>query len=861
MIKRIKNIIKSFKETVRHFGWISLIIVPVFIILNVLLLIGINIQHDFIYDGLKASAANELNSISLFINARMTEFQDDIHVIMNAREVDDYLLNPTPTTHDEYQQMLERVMASKQAFTKMKDVALNGDIIYQIERLEDGTLATSETGLGSIANTPYFSFISTLDDQDTYVSDFHLVNNNPTLTFVRPLIDQDIIQSYLEIEINASEVLTMIQNYAGEHVDFLHFGFINHGLIWTYDDEHVLITDDDQATINALLNDHLPDPNTMSKTITSQTIDPHLLTLGDSSFYIFASIHYDEAVQASNYYLLRYPVIIILINLVLFANIAYIAVMVKSKNNDRLLTNANIYLSDQSKDAVVITSHDSKITYINQAFLKNYDYQRAEMIHQPLHEIIGIKDLYPPYDTTLNKAFEYFNWSKTRSNIYLLKHLRIKSESTVRKTRRHYIYVYSEPRIEIDDYQKYFTKKEETLVAFKALLGLQKFAVGQTSICMMRIEDTDILSFANYIKRHSSYMDIIAQIKHNYLLCYTNHQAMSFEQMMSALGLLIERYRYLPSVSRDFSHLLVASKASHELNTLDKLLDSLLVTLEIARSNPQYQHLIYHEGMKQQIEREKEIRSEIQNGFINDEFYMVYQPQIKVNTGQYFGVEALLRWDNKRLGLISPNEFIPIIESSYLINQLSLMVLKKVIKDFEPYIESLPKKFRISVNITTFDFNDKEIIMQFVHLIESSSIPTSRFIFEITESHYIDHVEKTNQIVALLHAKNMLVAIDDFGTGYSSINSLKSINIDLVKIDRAFIKDYPKSDQGEMIKTIIHLIHGLHKTVIVEGTETQAHIDFCVKNHCEYIQGFYISKPIDILSIMKMIQKGPVPLS
>jgi EAL domain-containing protein (putative c-di-GMP-specific phosphodiesterase class I) len=250
--------------------------------------------------------------------------------------------------------------------------------------------------------------------------------------------------------------------------------------------------------------------------------------------------------------------------------------------------------------------------------------------------------------------------------------------------------------------------------------------------------------------------------------------------------------------------------------------------------------------MRNIIQRENDIIKELESGFAMDEFYLHYQVQQNLEDNTFSGVEALLRWNNINLGNVPPNEFIPIIEDSFYINQLTIMVARKVIEDFKPYVDNLPKNFKISINLTNFDFGNDYIMDSILHIIEEGMIPAKYFTFEITESNYLENIDKTNRIIGKLHKKNINIAIDDFGTGFSSINSLKSIEVDKVKIDRTFIKNYPDQDNGDMFSIIANLIKSFDKEIIVEGTETKEQIEFSKLNKCHTAQGYYISRPIPI---------------
>jgi EAL domain-containing protein (putative c-di-GMP-specific phosphodiesterase class I) len=172
------------------------------------------------------------------------------------------------------------------------------------------------------------------------------------------------------------------------------------------------------------------------------------------------------------------------------------------------------------------------------------------------------------------------------------------------------------------------------------------------------------------------------------------------------------------------------------------------------------------------------------------------------------------------------------------------MVVNKVIKDFTPYAEYINEDFRISINLTYFDFFNDYIIHNLVDIIEKSVIPTKNFCFEITESGYLENQDKTNAIIDYLHSKEITV-------GFSSLEVLKNIHIDKVKIDRSFIKDYPEKDDGAMFKTIVSLVKNMNLGVLVEGTETKEQVDFSLTSGCDEIQGYYISQPIYIENLVR----------
>jgi EAL domain-containing protein (putative c-di-GMP-specific phosphodiesterase class I) len=327
------------------------------------------------------------------------------------------------------------------------------------------------------------------------------------------------------------------------------------------------------------------------------------------------------------------------------------------------------------------------------------------------------------------------------------------------------------------------------------------------------------------------------------------------EEILTDIETIIERYKHQPNINSNLEYSFGISIANNKTFTKAEVIENAFIALQMAKNQKNIKHLVYTEHIRKVIKRQKDIYDQLENGFNYDEFYLQYQIQKNMKTNKYDGVEALLRWHNGTLGNISPVEFINVIENSFFINRLSIMIVEKVIKDFTPYIEYLRPDFKISINLTSFDFLNEDIIYQLVNLIEKSEIPTHNFTFEITESGYLENQEKTNTIIDFLHTKQILVSIDDFGTGFSTFEILKTLHVDKVKIDRSFIKDYPETDNGDIFKTISNLVKTLKFGLLVEGTETKEQVDFAVKCGCEEVQGFYISKPLYIENLAKRYLK------
>lgn len=242
-----------------------------------------------------------------------------------------------------------------------------------------------------------------------------------------------------------------------------------------------------------------------------------------------------------------------------------------------------------------------------------------------------------------------------------------------------------------------------------------------------------------------------------------------------------------------------------------------------------------------------EMESMLRTAVSNDEFTVLFQPKINMLNGEVIGAEALLRWNNPKLGMVSPVKFIPLAEKIGLIEPIGEWVIETVCKALSKSQEEGIDIVPVAVNLSARQFQQANIALTiFRNLIKFDLSP--RFLeIEITESMLMHDLDKTIDMINTLKQKGIKVSIDDFGTGYSSLCYLQKFNIDTLKIDRSFVMDIGK--QGEdnaIVDAIIALGKSLKLEVIAEGVETEEQINYLTQRHCYQAQGFFYSKPISI---------------
>ncbi len=252
----------------------------------------------------------------------------------------------------------------------------------------------------------------------------------------------------------------------------------------------------------------------------------------------------------------------------------------------------------------------------------------------------------------------------------------------------------------------------------------------------------------------------------------------------------------------------------------------------------------YNEGQWKNLQRSIEIGGRLEAAFESGEISVWYQPQVNYVTGELVGAEALCRWNHKKLGPISPVEFIAVLEESGQISKLDTYVWDTACKNMSEWLEE-GYKVPISVNISRKDILDTDLGDHFMSLLDKYNLTPDMLRLEITESAYIDEADKLIESVAKLREYGFVVEMDDFGSGYSSLNVLKDVPVDIVKLDLRFLTESENSIKGgNIISYIIRMIHSLDMRVLAEGVETEAQADFLKSMNCRMMQGYYFAKPM-----------------
>jgi len=226
------------------------------------------------------------------------------------------------------------------------------------------------------------------------------------------------------------------------------------------------------------------------------------------------------------------------------------------------------------------------------------------------------------------------------------------------------------------------------------------------------------------------------------------------------------------------------------------------------------------------------------------EFVLHYQPQIEIATGRCLGMEALVRWQHPRLGLIYPDDFIEFAEDLNLIDRLTWLVIERGFAEMGHTVDSTGRQLMLSLNLSVFSLRELTFPDTFLSIAKANDVNPEHIILEITESGLIRELSRTLDVLTRLRMKGVRLSIDDFGIGYSMMQQLRHIPANEIKIDKSLIQNMRTANDRVMIEKVIELGRDLNMTVVAEGVETSDQLDFLRGKKCDIAQGYYFSKPL-----------------
>ena len=278
-------------------------------------------------------------------------------------------------------------------------------------------------------------------------------------------------------------------------------------------------------------------------------------------------------------------------------------------------------------------------------------------------------------------------------------------------------------------------------------------------------------------------------------------------------------------------------------DTASQLITHADTALRYVKNNGRHNYKFYDVDLAKSSQDRLLLLDKINNGIKNNEFELVYQPRVDTKTGKFWGAEALIRWSQKDGSLLTPKVFLQILEESGLIISVGWQVLDSALARFKELLKYNPE-LKLSYNVSAKQLESPDFVTDLLALLLKHQFPTRFFELELTEQTLISDLAYSKEILHQLKSSGITIAIDDFGTGYSSLAYLKNFPVDVIKIDKSFVKDIAtQKDDYELIKAIISMGKNLNLKVVAEGVESQDQLNILKRLGCDEAQGYYFNKP------------------
>ena len=542
---------------------------------------------------------------------------------------------------------------------------------------------------------------------------------------------------------------------------------------------------------------------------------------------------------------------------------------------------------ENSYNSIVITDPDSNITYVNDVAQKETGYTKEELIGQNpriLKSGANSAEFYNEMHKALNSGKkwdgEFVNKRKDGSfyhekasimpifqNNKLVNYLAIKLNITdyieAKREVEHMAYhdsLTSLPnRANIENYLENRLKvasRQDTKIAL-LFIDLDRFknindTLGHDIGDELLIEVSKRLKLAvrksDMLSRFGGdeFAVVIDGLDDNY---YITHIC---EKIINSFHKPIQTKQHLLNITLSIGISIFPNDAN-DITTLLKYAD---IAMYKAKTSGKNTYRYYQKELSVNARSRFDMEQALKIAMNNNEFYMVYQPQYKLKDKTIIGLEALVRWNAKTLGLVGPDKFIPICEDIGYILELGLFIFKQSCIDFLIFKKSCQTLRTLSINISAIQLYQDKFIDDIMKIVDNVGIKTNNIVLEITETHIMKNVIHSMTILEKLKKLGFNISIDDFGTGHSSLSYLKRFPINELKIDKSFIDNLPNDkDDVSIVKAVLSLSNNMEYINVAEGIENIVQEQFLIEHGCQIGQGYYFSKPQTKDNLISFFQK------
>ncbi len=542
---------------------------------------------------------------------------------------------------------------------------------------------------------------------------------------------------------------------------------------------------------------------------------------------------------------------------------------------------------ENSYNSIVITDVDSNITYVNEIAQKETGYTREELIGQNprvlksgLNEESFYQDLHDKLSAGKKWEGEFINKKKDGSLLYekssimpifqhgeLVNYIAIKLNITDYIEEKHKVeyMAYHDAltslpnRLSIEEYLKNrfsIANRNESQIAI-LFIDLDRFKIINDTLGH-DVGDELLVETASRMKSALRDSDMLARVGGDEFIIVLESPNDSYsaahvcENVLELFSEPIQTKSHLLNITLSIG-VSVFPDDGIDFMQLFKYADIAMYEAKNAGKNT---YRYYQKQLSIEAHKRLDMEQALKVALQNSELYMMYQPKYNIADHSVIGLEALVRWENEKLGFVPPDKFIPVAEDTGFIIEIGLFIFEQSCRDFLIFKKASKTLKSISINISAVQLYQDSFIENIIEITKDVGISTSEIILEITETHIMKNINQSKSLLGDLKELGFGISIDDFGTGHSSLSYLKLFPIDELKIDKSFVDDLPDDKNDVAIsKAIITLSQSMGYTNVAEGIETLEQELFLRNNSCLLGQGYYFCKPKKRDELLEFLQK------
>ena len=558
----------------------------------------------------------------------------------------------------------------------------------------------------------------------------------------------------------------------------------------------------------------------------------------------------------------------------------------KSLKNKKELT-AYKYAIENSDNSIVITDTNYNITYVNSAFEKITGYKKEEVLGQNprilksnLLENYHYEELYQALENKQKWMGDFVNKRKDGSIFYekasispiiiddtITGYISIKLDITeyIQQKEKIQFLAYHDTlttlpnRLKFEEYFKTNIENKEKSVAL-IYIDIDNFKTINDTLGH-HFGDKLLKKFSKKLQKITPKGEFIAKIGGDEFVIIAdiyNEKKIVYEILEKINKMLSKNFtikKHQISITTSIGIALYPENGKN----LNQLLKNVDIALHYAKVNGKNNYQFFTQKLSDKINERHTLEQELSNALKNQELYMVYQPKYDLISRKTIGFEALIRWENKKLGFVPPDKFIQLAEEIGLIDDIGYFVYEQACKDFSRFKKIDDSLNHIAINISTKQFESNTFIPRILELTKENQLTTKDIELEVTETYIMNDIEKNIKHLQNLRDLGFKIAIDDFGTGYSSFSYLKNLPITTLKIDKSFVDDICSNDKDKNISnTIIILSKNLGFKTVAEGIEYKEQEELLKQMKCDIGQGYFYSRPLKADDVLNFISSNTI---